>query len=175
MASVSACRPAAACTKPQQPATAAAAAARCRPLRRPRQQQPARRPTRCSAASDGAGLGFHQSLLVATERPAALPPLPGPVQVREAEDDEELQAAAWLRAFSFYRYPEERKFAAEVRCWAGALPAGCARQFALSTLATAAAAAAAAAAAGCWRLPCTPTHLLTCRATPVPAPANPPP
>lgn len=34
--------------------------------------------------------------------------------VREAEADGELQAAAWLRALSFYRYPEERKFAAQV-------------------------------------------------------------
>ena len=37
-------------------------------------------------------------------------------QVREADADDELQAAAWLRALSFGRYPEERKFAAEVRC-----------------------------------------------------------
>jgi hypothetical protein len=35
--------------------------------------------------------------------------------VREAEGDEELQAASWLRALSFYRYPEERKFAAQAR------------------------------------------------------------
>lgn len=35
--------------------------------------------------------------------------------MREAEADDELQAAAWLRALSFGRYPEERKFAAEVR------------------------------------------------------------
>lgn len=35
-------------------------------------------------------------------------------QVREADADDELQAAAWLRALSFGRYPEERKFAAEV-------------------------------------------------------------
>lgn len=112
MMAVSAARPAAACTRPP-----AAAAARClpEPRRQPRHRQPARRPARCSAASES-GLGFHQSLLVATERPAALAPLPGPVDVREADSDEELQAAAWLRAFSFYRYPEERKFAAEVRC-----------------------------------------------------------
>lgn len=78
-----------------------------------RRQPPPRRPLRCSASSSG----FHQSLLMASERPAALPPLPGPLAVREADLDDELQAAAWLRALSFYRYPEERKFAAEVGSW----------------------------------------------------------
>lgn len=33
---------------------------------------------------------------------------------RLAESDEELQAAAWLRAQSFYVYPPERAFAGEV-------------------------------------------------------------
>ncbi len=36
---------------------------------------------------------------------------------RLAESDGELQAAAWLRAQSFYVYPPERKFAGEVRQW----------------------------------------------------------
>jgi hypothetical protein len=31
------------------------------------------------------------------------------------ERDDELEAASWLRARSFYAYPEERKFAGEVR------------------------------------------------------------
>jgi hypothetical protein len=32
-----------------------------------------------------------------------------------AERDDELQAASWLRARSFYAYPPERAFAGEVR------------------------------------------------------------
>lgn len=34
--------------------------------------------------------------------------------VRMGERDDELEAASWLRARSFYAYPEERKFAGEV-------------------------------------------------------------
>ena len=70
-------------------------------------------PFACCRATD-----FHQSLLTATARdPAVAAPLSA-VAVREAEADEELQAASWLRALSFYRYPEERKFAAQVgRGW----------------------------------------------------------
>ncbi|KAI7839936.1 hypothetical protein COHA_006330 [Chlorella ohadii] len=94
----------------RQPAAAAAAAA-ARPL--PPRRLPARRAGRRSAVV-AASSGFHQSLLVATERPAGLAPLAAPLEVREAEADDELQAAAWLRALSFGRYPEERKFAAEV-------------------------------------------------------------
>ena len=45
-----------------------------------------------------------------------MPPPLAALAVREAEADGELAAAAWLRALSFYRYPEERKFAAEVGC-----------------------------------------------------------
>ncbi|PRW20257.1 hypothetical protein C2E21_9217 [Chlorella sorokiniana] len=93
----------------RQPAPAAAAAAR--PL--PSCRLPVRRAGRRSAVIT-ASSGFHQSLLVATERPTGLAPLAGPLEVREAEADDELQAAAWLRALSFGRYPEERKFAAEV-------------------------------------------------------------
>ena len=47
------------------------------------------------------------------------------LQVREADADDELQAAAWLRALSFGRYPEERKFAAEVRCCSSFGSASC--------------------------------------------------
>ncbi|GAB4819971.1 hypothetical protein N2152v2_007017 [Parachlorella kessleri] len=51
--------------------------------------------------------------MVATERPAErLQQLQ--LSMRVAEDDDELQAAAWLRAQSFYAYPPERKFAGEL-------------------------------------------------------------
>lgn len=97
------------CQKQQAPAAAATPAARSSSCQR---VTPASRGQHVrTAATD-----FHQSLLVATERDDSepLPPLP-PLVVRDADTDGELQAASWLRAFSFYRYPEERKFAAEVR------------------------------------------------------------
>lgn len=39
----------------------------------------------------------------------------GALIIRIAERDDELEAVSWLRARSFYAYPEERKFAGEVR------------------------------------------------------------
>lgn len=92
------------------PAATAAAACR-RPCAPPAPWRPLPRRSPSPVASS---TGFHQSLLTATERtgePAQ--PLPA-MAVREAEADGELEAAAWLRALSFYRYPEERKFAAQV-------------------------------------------------------------
>ena len=97
-------------TSSWQPAPAAAAAAAPAPCAAALAARASGRPQLRCRATD-----FHQSQLTATERAAGEAPPPLPLlSVREAEDDDELQAAAWLRAFSFYRYPEERKFAAEV-------------------------------------------------------------
>lgn len=56
---------------------------------------------------------FHQSRLSATttQKPATESLN---VTIRNAHRDDELEAAAWLRAKSFYAYPPERKFAGEV-------------------------------------------------------------
>eukprot|EP00887_Chlorella_sp_A99_P000250 scaffold13.g250.t1 len=48
-----------------------------------------------------------------TERREEAPPL-ADLRVVLAEADDELEAAAWLRAMSFYAYPPERKFAGEI-------------------------------------------------------------
>ena len=61
---------------------AAAAAAAARPI--PPRRLPARRAGRRRAVVE-ASTGFHQSLLVATERPAGLAPLAGPLEVRLGE------------------------------------------------------------------------------------------
>ena len=65
---------------------------------------------------------FHQKRLSAAETEEtnaarALPDLKntGALIVRLGERDDELEAASWLRARSFYAYPEERKFAGEVK------------------------------------------------------------
>ena len=65
---------------------------------------------------------FHQKRLSASESeqtndagPLAGLKNTGALIVRMAERDDELEAASWLRARSFYAYPEERKFAGEVR------------------------------------------------------------
>ena len=52
--------------------------------------------------------------MAGSERAIEAPPLDH-LLVRPAELDDELEAAAWLRAMSFYVYPPERKFAGEVR------------------------------------------------------------
>ena len=59
---------------------------------------------------------FHQSRLSADkiEKKESLPPLSTAITVRLADRDDELEAASWLRARSFYAYPPERKFAGEV-------------------------------------------------------------
>jgi hypothetical protein len=60
---------------------------------------------------------FHQKRLSASESEQKnnAGPLADLLIVRMAERDDELEAASWLRARSFYAYPEERKFAGEVR------------------------------------------------------------
>jgi ribosomal protein S18 acetylase RimI-like enzyme len=73
----------------------------------------ARRPTLTVVAATD----FHQKRLSAEpegERPAATAPLAPTLEVRIADRDDELEAAAWLRARSFYAYPPERKFAGEI-------------------------------------------------------------
>lgn len=82
------------------------------PLRAPLAPRPARRP----ALTVVAATDFHQRRLSAGpegERPAAAPLAPT-LEVRIADRDDELEAAAWLRARSFYAYPTERKFAGEI-------------------------------------------------------------
>ncbi|KAK9816463.1 hypothetical protein WJX72_000602 [[Myrmecia] bisecta] len=69
-----------------------------------------RRPHEVSCHAESAG--FHQSRMVAETRANKYPPLD--VSVRHAEQDPELQAAALLRAQTFYVYPPERKFAGEL-------------------------------------------------------------
>lgn len=56
---------------------------------------------------------FHQDRMAATESIASRR-LPLEVEIRLAERDDELETAAWLRARSFYAYPEERKFAGDI-------------------------------------------------------------
>jgi ribosomal protein S18 acetylase RimI-like enzyme len=76
---------------------------------------PPRRAARAPAAAAAAEpRGFHQARLAAdaaAPKPAA-PPLA--VEVRVATRDDELEAAAWLRARSFYAYNPEREFAGRI-------------------------------------------------------------
>jgi hypothetical protein len=65
---------------------------------------------------------FHQKRFSASEieQKADAGPLTdlqntGALIVRMGNRDDELEAASWLRARSFYAYPEERKFAGEVK------------------------------------------------------------
>lgn len=103
------------------PPAAAAAAARRRPCAAPAPWRPV--PRRSPPPTSSAG--FHQSLLTATERTGEPAEQLAAMAVREAEADSELEAAAWLRALSFYRYPEERKFAAQVTHHPGDCAAAC--------------------------------------------------
>lgn len=57
---------------------------------------------------------FHQDRLQATDKSNTLEHTPMDLKIKIAEEDEELQAASWLRALSFYAYPPERKFAGEL-------------------------------------------------------------
>jgi ribosomal protein S18 acetylase RimI-like enzyme len=88
-----------------------------RPLRDGRRTPlPPRRAGRAPAAAAAAAepRGFHQARLAAdaaAPKPAA-PPLA--VEVRVAARDDELEAAAWLRARSFYAYNPEREFAGRI-------------------------------------------------------------
>ncbi|KAI3430639.1 hypothetical protein D9Q98_005232 [Chlorella vulgaris] len=105
------------CRSQPQPAAAAASRAAARPTTPATHTQhpasssrAAREPrwTRCRATD------FHQSLLAATERDPSIAASPLGVEIREALSDDELRAICFLRALSFYRYPEDRKFAAHV-------------------------------------------------------------
>ncbi|GMH34092.1 hypothetical protein BSKO_01926 [Bryopsis sp. KO-2023] len=59
--------------------------------------------------------GFHMNRLSASQDTATKGRIrPEDVVVRSAQSDEELEAAAWLRAKAFYAYPEERKFAGQL-------------------------------------------------------------
>ena len=55
---------------------------------------------------------FHQDRMAASDVSISKSPLN--IEIRLAERDDELEVAAWLRARSFYAYPEERKFAGEI-------------------------------------------------------------
>jgi GNAT superfamily N-acetyltransferase len=55
---------------------------------------------------------FHQNRMAATTTRPTSPSLRP--WIRLAQRDDELEAAAWLRARSFYAYPPERKFAGEI-------------------------------------------------------------
>lgn len=56
--------------------------------------------------------GFHQARYAAEAARPKAKPLEG-VQVRPANGDSELAAAAWMRARAFYVYPPERAFAGQ--------------------------------------------------------------
>lgn len=69
---------------------------------------------RCSQTGSRLHSTFHQDRLQATEKTNTLEHTPMELIIKIAEEDEELQAASWLRALSFYAYPPERKFAGEL-------------------------------------------------------------
>ena len=81
-------------------------------LCRPHPPPPTPQRRRHSSLRVAAETNFHQSRLAASgDRPSALPALQ--LTVRAGERDDEFEAAAWLRARSFYAYNPERKFAGE--------------------------------------------------------------
>lgn len=61
---------------------------------------------------------FHQARMAASDRPDTRARDDSRVTLKydvfEAESDDQLEAASWLRAVSFYAYPPERKFAGDI-------------------------------------------------------------
>ena len=68
-----------------------------------------------AATSSAKDVGFHVARMRASTDPKPEPLPLSSLTVREALSDEELKAAAALRAKSFYVYPPEREFAGKVR------------------------------------------------------------
>ena len=67
-----------------------------------------------AATSSAKDVGFHVARMRASTDPKPEPLPASALTVREALSDEELKAAAALRAKSFYVYPPEREFAGKV-------------------------------------------------------------